>query len=148
MARSGQEGAIRTFLYAEAKGGVESFDDGIGQLAQLSGGYLSTLGYMGRIEGNEVGCGYQGLVERRQQVLESGGVEVGQDVQQIRHGEGGRGHWMHLGVGRRAVDRGRDGRQALTNAGCRVGKSLFRSSARPADVTAAWPGPGPVTGDP
>lgn len=86
MARSREKGGATRFLCAETEVVVQSRDQGIDELAQLSRGDLGALCYIGGLEGDEVVCGYQGLVERGQQVRESGGVEVGQHVQQVRHG--------------------------------------------------------------
>lgn len=60
--------------------------DVMDQLAQLCGRHLGAFRYVGGGEGNEVVRRDQGLVERGQQVGIRGGVEVGQDMQQVGHG--------------------------------------------------------------
>lgn len=89
MARSRQEGGSARFLWAESEVTVQGRHQGVDQLAQLSGGDLGTLCYVGGGKGDEVDCRDQGLVERGQQVVELGGVEVGQHMQQVRHGSWG-----------------------------------------------------------
>ena len=85
MAGCRQEGGWWSFLCAEADMPMQLRDEVGDQLAQLGGGYLGALRYMGGVERDEVVCRDEGLVERRQQMGEPGGVEVGQHVQQVRH---------------------------------------------------------------
>ena len=58
----------------------------IDELPQLASRQLSALCDIGGLEGEQVGGGDEGPVERGQQVREGPRLEVGQHLQQVRHG--------------------------------------------------------------
>ena len=73
-------------LSAEAEVLVQCRHEGVNELPQLAGRQLGALCDIRRIEGEQVGSGDEGPVERGQQVREGPRLEVGQHLQQVRHG--------------------------------------------------------------
>lgn len=68
MSQCGRKGTARHFLCTEAELLVQSRHHGVGELSQLAGRQLGTLGNMLGVEGEQVVGGDEGPVERGQQM--------------------------------------------------------------------------------